>query len=597
MKKNVRLLFQIGILIVVVFIIGSILASYYLFVRSKNLYLSAKNEMMTINLKTIKEELLYESDGLLTEYIDYWEQDPKQIIAPRTRKEIDTIAKIWSNTDISDKEYFFKLDEYEKFCDAKSSYPLLSDDLYYTKVNLGYDQARCIDIKKDRAIVLLDTGNGSGYGSPVDEDPYENLSNTENGKDIITYALGDTIDLNLTDHKVLKRFVDGKEDTTVFEEDLKSQEDKALYVGYIPIYSDDGELKCVISIIYDWTDVYTTLYKDTVRTIIIEFLVGLLLAGGLLLIFIYGIAIKPLQKVNGALRNYMKNKDSAQVSAQIKTIKSRNEIGVLADDVNQLAQEIDRYTEENIKLATEKERVTTELDLATKIQSEMLIKDFPERPEYELYASMEPAKEVGGDFYDFFAIGENHLGIVIADVSGKGIPAALLMMSAMTSIRNFALLGGTPAEILKEVNDDLARRNISDMFVTVWLGILNIKTGVIEAANAGHEYPAIRSNGRFELFKDKHGFVLGGMGGMEYTNYEIQLSKGDGIFVYTDGIAEANSDVSNLYGTDRIIEALNSDADASPKDLISNVNKSVDEFVESAEQFDDMTMLCLTYKG
>ena len=132
MKKNVRLLFQIGILIVAVFIIGSILASYFLFVRSKNLYLSAKNEMMTINLKTIKEDLLYAGEGLLTEYIDYWEQDPKQIVAPRTRKEIDTIAKTMSNSDLSDKGYFFELDEYEKFCDAKNSYSLFSDELYYT---------------------------------------------------------------------------------------------------------------------------------------------------------------------------------------------------------------------------------------------------------------------------------------------------------------------------------------------------------------------------------------------------------------------------------------------------------------------------------
>jgi sigma-B regulation protein RsbU (phosphoserine phosphatase) len=167
----------------------------------------------------------------------------------------------------------------------------------------------------------------------------------------------------------------------------------------------------------------------------------------------------------------------------------------------------------------------------------------------------------------------------------------------MTSIRNFALLGGTPAEILAEVNNDLSKRDIMDMFVTAWLGILNVKTGMLEAANAGHEFPIVSKNGKFELYQDIHGMVLGAIEGMEYTDYEIYLSKGDSIFLYTDGIAEANSSVDKLFGMDRIVDVLNKEPGASPEKMISNVSSAVDSFVESAEQFDDMTMICMTYKG
>ena len=242
----------------------------------------------------------------------------------------------------------------------------------------------------------------------------------------------------------------------------------------------------------------------------------------------------------------------------------------------------------------------TELSMARGIQASMLpsiFPAFPDREEFDLYASMDPAKEVGGDFYDFYMIDDDHLGVVIADVSGKGVPAALFMMISKTIIQNFATLGIGASEALKKANESLCAQNKMDMFVTAWIGILELSTGRMTCANAGHEYPAVCHDGNFALLKDRHGFVLGGMEGMKYRDYEIQLRAGDKIFVYTDGVPEATNESGELFGTDRMIEALNTGAKADPKETLSIVRGSVDAFVGNAEQFDDLTMLCLEYRG
>ena len=211
---------------------------------------------------------------------------------------------------------------------------------------------------------------------------------------------------------------------------------------------------------------------------------------------------------------------------------------------------------------------------------------------------MTPAKEVGGDFYDFFLIDENHLAMVIADVSGKGVPAALFMMISKILVQNYALTGGSPAEILQAVNSQICKNNREEMFVTVWLGILDIKTGRIVAANAGHEYPAVMiSGGQFELIKEKHGFVIGGMDGLQYREYELTLTPGSKLFLYTDGVPEATDDRLEMFGTDRMLDALNKDPSAEPESILKKVRTAVDGFVRDAQQFDDMTMLCMEYRG
>ncbi len=249
----------------------------------------------------------------------------------------------------------------------------------------------------------------------------------------------------------------------------------------------------------------------------------------------------------------------------------------------------------------EKERLDVELSMATRIQADTLpniFPAFPERDDFTIYASMNPAKEVGGDFYDFFLLDDTHLGIVMADVSGKGIPAALFMMVSKILIQNIAMMGNSPAEVLKFVNTQLCTNNPEEMFVTVWYGCLDLETGVLEAANAGHEFPSFKAaDGSFELIKDKHGIVLGAMEGSRYKQYEIRMTPGAKLFIYTDGVPEATNAEGELFGTDRMIKALCEAEGEAPHDIVDHVDGAIKAFVKNAPQFDDVTMLCIEYKG
>ncbi|MBR0063741.1 MAG: serine/threonine-protein phosphatase, partial [Oscillospiraceae bacterium] len=243
----------------------------------------------------------------------------------------------------------------------------------------------------------------------------------------------------------------------------------------------------------------------------------------------------------------------------------------------------------------------SELNMAASIQLHMLpsiFPPFPERDDFDIYASMNPAKEVGGDFYDFFLIDDDHLGLVMADVSGKGVPAALFMMASKILIQNYALLGMSPKEVLESANDRICSNNREEMFVTVWFGSLDLRTGVLTCANAGHEYPVLKNpDGSFELIKDKHGFVIGGLGGVKYREYELNLKPGSKLFLYTDGLPEATDSAGELFGTDRMLEALKQVENGEPQAILEGVDSVVNRFVGEAPQFDDLTMLCLEYRG
>lgn len=315
--------------------------------------------------------------------------------------------------------------------------------------------------------------------------------------------------------------------------------------------------------------------------------------------------IKPILSIaknsNSFVKKMQSNAEPEELVYEDTYIRSGGELKLLADNVKSLADGVASYMT-NLKTVTaEKERIGAELDMAAKIQASQLpsaFPAFPERTEFDIYASMDPAKEVGGDFYDFFLIDEDHLALFIADVSGKGVPAALFMMASKILINNYSLYGKTPSNILNAVNERICERNEDNMFVTVWLGILEISSGKLTCCNAGHEYPAIKkADGKFELLQDKHGLFVGAMAGIKYKDYEIQLEKGDTVFVYTDGVPEATNAELQLFGTERMVEALNSAPVCAPSDLLQTVRIKVDDFVREAPQFDDLTMLCLRYYG
>ncbi|MBR2800407.1 MAG: serine/threonine-protein phosphatase [Oscillospiraceae bacterium] len=252
--------------------------------------------------------------------------------------------------------------------------------------------------------------------------------------------------------------------------------------------------------------------------------------------------------------------------------------------------------------AQKTERLSMELELAKTIQSNMLPNTypvFPERKEFDVYARTEPAKELGGDFFDIQMIDRDHLALIIADVAGKGIPAAMFMMASKIIIHNMAKnRNHDPAKILKAVNKQIGANNQSDMFVTLWLGILEISTGLLSAANAGHEYPCLMHKNRdFILLKDPHGLVLGAMDKTEYRSYEIQLVPGDTVFLYTDGVTEAMNAENEEFGLERMVDALNLELDVPVAKLVDNVRRAVGAFVGDAPQADDITMMVLRYFG
>ena len=296
----------------------------------------------------------------------------------------------------------------------------------------------------------------------------------------------------------------------------------------------------------------------------------------------------PLHSINASLNRIISGDLDETLS-----VNTSIEFDHLSKDINQTVSTLKKY------IGAAEQRMAQELLMAKNIQAAALPRAFDiPRDEVRLYALMDPAKEVGGDFYDFFFVGPNRLALVIADVSGKGIPAALFMMRSKTAIRNLAENGKSPAEIFSQANHLLCDGNDAEMFVTAWIGILDLKTGDMVCANAGHEYPAIlRAGGDYELLKDKHSLALAAMDGIPMKEYSLRLNPGDSLFVYTDGVPEAINEAVEQYGTDRLLEELNLHKDKPPKILLPLVRENLRRFVGKADQFDDITMLGVSFLG
>ena len=346
---------------------------------------------------------------------------------------------------------------------------------------------------------------------------------------------------------------------------------------------------------------------STLQANVRSYLVWTVLVGSVMTLLLLAAAIwalmrtliSPVKQVARAANLFVENNN--MISDALQNIRTGDEVQMLSESVLKMEEDINAYIENLTSVTAEKERIGAELDVAARIQANMLpgiFPPFPDRKEIDIYATMTPAREVGGDFYDLFLVDDDHLALVMADVSGKGVPAALFMVIAKTLLKNRAQMGVSPKEVLESVNNQLCENNESEMFVTVWLGIYQLSTGKLVAANAGHEYPAIRRReGGFELFKDRHGFVLAGMENSRYREYELTLLPGEAIFVYTDGVAEATDSENNLFGTDRMLQALNRHPGTSAQETLMQVKEEIDRFVGEVPQFDDITMLCLVNRN
>lgn len=330
------------------------------------------------------------------------------------------------------------------------------------------------------------------------------------------------------------------------------------------------------------------------------------LAGTTLVLILIGVyvsaktVVDPINLLAKSAAGFVANrKDNGTGTVQELNIRANDEIGRLAEAVGKMERDINEYIDNIARVTAEKERIGAELNVATQIQASMMPSIFPHfanQEEFEIAAFMQPAKEVGGDFYDFFLVDENHLAIVMADVSGKGVPAALFMVIGKTLIKDHTQPGRDLGEVFGEVNRILCASNSENLFITAFEGVLDLTTGEFPYVNAGHELPFICHEGSFEAQRIAPGFVLAGMENMQYQAGCFTLAEGDKIFQYTDGVTEAANAENHLYGMQRLYDILNKESDESPEEIIRAVKRDIDEFVGKAPQFDDITMLCLTFQ-
>lgn len=501
-----------------------------------------------------------------------------------------------------------------RYCDTEDVEALSPEDqklyaeIIYTWLITRFDAIKQIFECDYLSCLMTDTEEGENpYGYQMfllsGADP-DSVRGTEYEQ---VYTLGVTADVKEKGTlEAMKEAVDtapSKENdgsVTVIGEKLK---DAGQYQDFYSLLEERDGKAVLVGVTYYHRDLFEEVRLSTLWHSIIAMLYQILLIS-LVMRFIFLYMLRPLKKVLFSIRSYTASKDSRKIETDMEEILSgrnavairQNEIGQLSADIVDLAKEIDDYTAQIAKETAARERIGYELETAARIQAHMLPDahpQFPDHPEFLLSASMTPAREVGGDFYDYFLVDDRRLVLVMADVSDKGVPAALFMAQAKALIRSRAMTGEEPAQILSHVNNQLCDGRGGEYFVTVWMAVIDLITGEGIAANAGHEHPALCRRGeKFELVRYKHDIVIGMLKDRTYRQHAFAMNHGDRLFVYTDGVPEACSETGEQFGTDRMLEALNRRPDASPEELIDDVGAAIERFMGEAPRFDDTTMMC-----
>ena len=393
-----------------------------------------------------------------------------------------------------------------------------------------------------------------------------------------------------------------------------------LCTAVVWMYDETGDTYAFMNVDISMNDVMAD-RMDFLRVVLFAILLAMVAACVILVLLVNRFVVNPINQVARAALQYVSDRrtsegrsastgvrristgeDGEERSAISKlNIRTGDEIQALSEAIKTMELEINEYIQDLTTVTAEKERIGAELNVATQIQADMLPRifpAFPEREEFDVYATMNPAKEVGGDFYDFFLVDDDHLAVVIADVSGKGVPAALFMVIAKTLIKNHAQNQEAPGTVFTQTNEQLCEGNDAGLFVTAWMGVLEISTGKFVYVNAGHNPPLLkRAGGTFEWLKSRPGFVLAGMEGVRYRENTLQLEPGDRLYLYTDGVTEATNSHEELFGDERLQNALNEYMDLPVEQFLPKIKECIDAFVGDADQFDDITMLALDYQS
>lgn len=366
----------------------------------------------------------------------------------------------------------------------------------------------------------------------------------------------------------------------------------------LPVKNDAGQVTATLSVDVPMPNIIRDLNRYLMLTVAVTVLLGFLVLA-LALGYLRRRLIAPIRLLTANAEGFASSRTG--FSQEVLSIRTGDEVETLARALAQMERDITQYIENLAAVTAEKERIGAELSIATQIQADMLpslFPAFPERQEFDIYATMTPAKEVGGDFYDFFMVDDRHLAIVMADVSGKGVPAALFMVIGKTLIKDHTLPGADLGEVFTQVNELLCEANKEGLFITAFEGVLDLVTGELRFVNAGHEPPFLcPAGGSYTPYKTRPGFVLAGMEGMVYRADSVTLSPGDKLFQYTDGVTEATRADQELYGMERLQAVLDRSREAAPHQLLPAVKADIDAFVGEAEQFDDITMLCVEFKS
>lgn len=365
----------------------------------------------------------------------------------------------------------------------------------------------------------------------------------------------------------------------------------------VPVKDSSGEVVSILCIQRPMEEL-TDGRRPYLVTIAFSTIILMLVAAVLVTAYIRRQFVTPIHKIIREADRFAKERARGEKLG--KDISRIEDIATLAGSIDMMEEDMLNYISDLTAVTAEKERIDTELLLASSIQSGSMrhtFPAFPDRDDFDIYAMVKAAKAVGGDFYDFFLVDDDHLAVVIGDVAGKGVPAALFMMVANIMINEHTLSGDSPADILSLVNNRICDNNPMEMFVSVWLGVLEISTGKLVCANAGHSSPALmRSNSEFKLYKSKHGLVIGAFRDVRYQNVEIQMEPGDKLFLYTDGILEATDKYGCLYGVENMLLSLNMNKNKSPQMIIESIGKNVSDFIGEVQPIDDMTAVCVELK-
>lgn len=587
-KKKISLLLQIAILFVIGVILVNILFSWELNHFTSSVVMSNQIDRAEAAAKTITGyfDRYPARDWLLR----YWYEHYDEL-------DIEYDAAYSADTETAQK--FNILRERHpgftaEYAEAKDAEMLPEEDqklfaeIMYSRLISHIDQ-------------LKDAHNLSYIFGVVTEEPYDRqivlfissrpgaVRGTEEGQ---IYPIGTEMPITEARRDAVRSAVAG-EPRLSYNEDNK----------YVDYYYSLGAFETYEVLI--GTSVYIAEIEESIRSqtgiLRAMSMLFLVLLAAVLLFMILLVVLRPLKTIQKNISLYKNTRDSRTVAENLSKIRSHNEIEELSGDVAAMAEDLTAYMIRDKETAVREERVRTELGLARKIQAAVLpsgSSSHPDRKEFDICASMTPAREVGGDFYDFFLADDDRLCMVIADVSGKGVPAALYMMAAKTILSLLVKSGKSPSQILAEANNTICSNNPEEMFITVWLGILDLSTGKMICANAGHEFPVLKKpGGRYELIQDKHGFVLGGMEDMKYSEYELQMEPGSSLFLYTDGLPEAMNPDKLMFGTARILQDLNKEPERSPEKVLQSMSEAVDVYIQGMEPFDDLTMMCIAYHG